>query len=58
MTPYILHLLFVFRTKKAMGGKLPFGESLRIRLDIIRPTMNQIREFIKTRPSQMSPRIK
>lgn len=38
-------------TKEAMGGAMTFQEALRRRLNIIRPSQNQIREFLKLNPS-------
>jgi phosphoserine phosphatase len=43
---------------KAMGGGMSFREALRERLEIIRPDINQIREFIRTKPPRLSPGIK
>jgi phosphoserine phosphatase len=45
-------------TKEAMGGAMTFQEALRRRLDIIKPTQTQIREFLAQKPSTLSPRIK
>jgi phosphoserine phosphatase len=45
-------------TKEAMGGSMTFQEALRRRLDIIKPTQNQIREFLRQKPSTLSPGIK
>lgn len=41
-----------------MGGSMTFQEALRRRLEIINPTQKQIREFINTRPSTLSPGVK
>ncbi|XP_058836733.1 phosphoserine phosphatase isoform X2 [Topomyia yanbarensis] len=41
-------------TKEAMGGSMTFQEALKRRLDIIKPSQRQIREFLKTRPSTIS----
>nr|CAD7461065.1 unnamed protein product [Timema tahoe] len=46
------------RTKEAMKGKINFKQAFSRRLDIIQPSMSQIREFIRTRPSKLSPGIK
>nr|CAD7407923.1 unnamed protein product [Timema poppensis] len=46
------------RTKEAMKGKINFKQAFARRLDIIQPSMSQIREFIRTRPSKLSPGIK
>lgn len=45
-------------TKEAMGGSMTFQEALRRRLDIIKPSQRQIREFLATKPSSLSPGIK
>ncbi|XP_055373094.1 phosphoserine phosphatase isoform X2 [Condylostylus longicornis] len=45
-------------TQSAMGGSMTFQDALRIRLDIIRPSQKQIREFLKLHPSTLSPGIK
>lgn len=45
-------------TKEAMGGAMTFQEALRRRLDIIKPTQQQIRDFIVQKPSTLSPRVK
>lgn len=45
-------------TKEAMGGSMTFQEALRRRLDIIKPTQQQIRDFLAQRPSTLSPGIK
>ncbi|KAG5677896.1 hypothetical protein PVAND_007613 [Polypedilum vanderplanki] len=45
-------------TKEAMGGAMTFQEALRRRLDIIKPTQSQIRQFLLEKPSTLSPRIK
>lgn len=37
---------------------MTFQEALRLRLNIIQPTQQQIREFLKARPSTLSPGIK
>lgn len=41
-------------TKEAMGGSMTFQEALRRRLDIIKPTQAQIKEFLAKKPSTMS----
>lgn len=41
-------------TKEAMGGSMTFQEALKRRLDIIKPSQKQIREFLKTHPSTVS----
>jgi phosphoserine phosphatase len=45
-------------TREAMGGSMTFQEALRRRLDIIKPTQSQIRQFLVERPSTLSPRFK
>lgn len=37
-----------------MGGSMTFQEALKRRLDIIKPSQRQIREFLKTHPSTVS----
>ncbi|XP_055529289.1 phosphoserine phosphatase isoform X2 [Wyeomyia smithii] len=41
-------------TKEAMGGSMTFQEALKRRLDIIKPSQKQIREFLKSYPSTIS----
>lgn len=45
-------------TKEAMGGAMTFQEALRRRLDIIKPSQSQIREFLMQKPSTLSPKIR
>ncbi|XP_067010846.2 phosphoserine phosphatase isoform X2 [Anabrus simplex] len=45
-------------TREAMKGKMNFRDALARRLDIIRPQMSQIRDFIKTQPPRLTPGIK
>ncbi|KAK7791061.1 hypothetical protein R5R35_007152 [Gryllus longicercus] len=45
-------------TQEAMNGNMDFRESFRRRLEIIRPQMSQIRDFIKTKPPRLTPGIK
>lgn len=45
-------------TIEAMGGAMTFQEALRRRLEIIKPTQAQIRNFLKERPSTLSPNVK
>lgn len=45
-------------TKEAMGGSMSFQDALKIRLNIIRPTQQQVNEFIKQRPSTLSRNVK
>ncbi|XP_013170257.1 PREDICTED: phosphoserine phosphatase isoform X1 [Papilio xuthus] len=44
-------------TAEAMGGSMTFQEALKKRLDIIRPSVNQIRQFIATFPINLTPGI-
>ncbi|XP_023948911.1 phosphoserine phosphatase isoform X2 [Bicyclus anynana] len=44
-------------TAEAMGGNMTFQEALKKRLDIIRPSVSQIREFIETFPVHLTPGI-
>ncbi len=37
----------VHRTKKAMGGSVTFQEALRARLDLFRPSLKQVTEFVR-----------
>jgi len=41
-----------------MTGKLDFKEALTQRLAIIRPTLNQMRDLIRTRPPKLTPGIR
>ena len=45
-------------TKEAMQGSMTFQEALKRRLDIINPSQQQIREFIKLHPATLSLGIK
>ncbi|XP_014254272.1 phosphoserine phosphatase [Cimex lectularius] len=45
-------------TKKAMGGSMSFRDSLSMRLNIIRPSMSTIQDFIRTHPPTLSPNLK
>lgn len=45
-------------TKEAMGGSMTFQDALKIRLNIIRPSQQQIKEFIKLRPSTLTRNVK
>lgn len=44
-------------TAEAMGGSMTFQEALKKRLDIIRPSVSQIREFIDTFPNHLTPGV-
>lgn len=54
----ILVILNNFRTAKAMTGHMTFQEALKLRLNIIQPTLLQVKEFIKTQPPTLTPGIK
>ena len=41
-------MLFLYRTKKAMGGSVTFRESLRMRLNMIKPSRQQLQDFIES----------
>lgn len=45
-------------TREAMCGSMTFQEALRRRLDIIKPSQRQIRDFLISKPSTLSPGIK
>ncbi|XP_030386236.1 phosphoserine phosphatase [Scaptodrosophila lebanonensis] len=45
-------------TKEAMGGAMTFQDALKIRLNIIRPTQQQITDFIRQRPSTLTKNVK
>ncbi|CAD6205637.1 GSCOCG00009941001-RA-CDS [Cotesia congregata] len=45
-------------TKKAMQGNMTFQQSLTVRLNIIRPSLEQIKQFIKIHPPKLTPGIK
>lgn len=40
-----------------MGGSMTFQEALKKRLDIIRPSVSQIKEFVEKFPVQLTPGI-
>lgn len=44
-------------TAEAMGGSMTFQEALKKRLDIIRPNVSQIKEFLDTFPIHLTPGI-
>lgn len=52
------HLKNYFRTAKAMTGTMTFQEALKLRLDIIKPSLSQVKEFIRTRPPTLTPGVK
>lgn len=47
-----------YRTKEAMQGSISFQQAFARRLEIINPQMNQIRDFIRTKPPRLTPGIK
>ncbi|XP_037302845.1 phosphoserine phosphatase-like [Manduca sexta] len=44
-------------TAEAMGGSMTFQEALKKRLDIIRPSVSQVREFVDKFPIHLTPGI-
>lgn len=44
-------------TAEAMGGTMTFQEALKKRLDIIRPSVDQIKEFVDTYPVHLTPGV-
>lgn len=44
-------------TAEAMGGSMTFQEALKKRLDIIRPSVHQVREFLEKFPIHLTPGI-
>ncbi|XP_059052005.1 phosphoserine phosphatase [Achroia grisella] len=44
-------------TAEAMGGNMTFQEALKKRLDIIRPSVSQVREFLEKFPVRLTPGI-
>lgn len=53
-----MEYFFPCRTREAMRGSVNFQQAFAHRLDIIRPQMNQIRDFIRTKPPRLTPGIK
>jgi len=45
-------------TNKAMSGGMTFREALHIRLNIIQPSLTQIKHFIRSHPYTLTPGIK
>ncbi|XP_030747197.1 phosphoserine phosphatase [Sitophilus oryzae] len=45
-------------TAKAMGGSMTFQESLQLRLNIIQPSLSQVKDFIRSQPPTLTPGIK
>lgn len=54
----LIRLFFFFRTSAAMSGKMSFRESLSTRLNLIQPSMQQVQEFIRSKPPTLSVNIK
>uniref|UniRef100_A0A8R1Y6S8 Phosphoserine phosphatase n=1 Tax=Onchocerca volvulus TaxID=6282 RepID=A0A8R1Y6S8_ONCVO len=51
-----LHCYEVIKfTEEAMNGKISFRESLKIRLNILKPTRKQLKEFIREREPKLTP---
>lgn len=48
---------FIFRTAEAMDKGLDYRESLKLRLEIMSPTLQQIENFIKLHPTTLTPGI-
>ncbi|XP_045469114.1 phosphoserine phosphatase [Harmonia axyridis] len=45
-------------TAKAMGGSMTFQESLSLRLNILQPSIDKIKDFLQKKPAKLSPGIK
>lgn len=45
-------------TSQAMSGTMTFQESLQLRLNIIQPSLAQVKDFMRTRPPTLTPGIK
>ncbi|XP_046620932.1 phosphoserine phosphatase isoform X1 [Neodiprion virginianus] len=45
-------------TKRAMQGNMDFRTSLSVRLSILQPSADQVKEFLRTHPIRLSPGIK
>lgn len=45
-------------TKQAMQGNMTFQQSLSVRLGIIKPSLTQIKEFLRVHPPQLTPGVK
>lgn len=41
-----------------MGGSMTYQESLSLRLNIIKPSLGQVRDFIRMQPPKLTPGIK
>ncbi|XP_076930624.1 phosphoserine phosphatase, chloroplastic-like [Bidens hawaiensis] len=44
-------------TARAMGGSVPFEEALAARLDLFKPSLSTIQDFLEKRPPRLSPGI-
>ncbi|KAG5893356.1 hypothetical protein JTB14_000121 [Gonioctena quinquepunctata] len=45
-------------TAKAMAGNMTFQEALKLRLDIIKPSQSQVKQFLETKPASLTPGIR
>lgn len=45
-------------TKQAMQGNMTFQQSLNVRLNIIKPSLTQVKEFLDSHPPKLTPGIK
>ncbi|XP_023013779.1 phosphoserine phosphatase [Leptinotarsa decemlineata] len=45
-------------TARAMTGNMTFQDALNLRLNIINPSLNQVKEFISTKPPTLTPGIR
>ncbi|XP_056000487.1 phosphoserine phosphatase-like isoform X2 [Ostrea edulis] len=45
------------RTMRAMGGGVSFREALEARLDIVKPSCQNVEDFIRQHPPQFSPHV-
>ncbi|GKA56419.1 phosphoserine phosphatase, chloroplastic [Tanacetum coccineum] len=44
-------------TARAMGGSVPFEEALAVRLDLFKPSLARVQDFLEKRPPRLSPGI-
>ncbi|KAK5644236.1 hypothetical protein RI129_008081 [Pyrocoelia pectoralis] len=44
-------------TSRAMGGNMTFQESLKQRLEILKPSLGQVEEFLRLKPATFTPAI-
>lgn len=51
-------LIFLFRTREAMKGGMDFRQALALRLDLIRPSLQQLRNYILSSKQRLSPYVK